>query len=141
MLIVIGAESSVGQELCDDSIEVQSPKCNYNGNYTCGVCECNELHFGKRCECGAYAFNSSEIGCGQSNTTLECSGRGNCICGICACEQRNERDEVIYGKYCECDNYSCVRREGRICADNGVCECGKCVCEPGWTNDDCSIPI
>lgn len=76
----------------------------------------------------------------NSTTTLDCSGKGQCVCGVCECEKRNNPDEVISGKYCECDNFSCERDKGLLCAgkDHGTCECGECICKPGWTGPDCT---
>lgn len=80
-------------------------------------------------------------GCRPDNTTLtDCSGRGQCVCGVCECEKRNNIEEFISGKYCECDNFSCDRVDGVLCGgpDNGVCECGQCQCKKGWSGDDCT---
>lgn len=33
------------------SYEINSAKCKSHGTYKCGVCECDELHFGRNCEC------------------------------------------------------------------------------------------
>lgn len=30
--------------------EVNSPTCNGFGSYKCGLCECDELHYGPNCE-------------------------------------------------------------------------------------------
>ena len=44
------------------------------------------------------------------------------------------------GKYCECDNFSCDRYDGKVCSgpDHGVCVCGTCQCKDDWTGSDCS---
>lgn len=70
---------------------------------------------------------------------LDCSGRGLCVCGTCECNLRGNPDELVYGKYCECDNYTCDRFNGLICGgdEHGTCECGRCICKPGWTGYDC----
>lgn len=31
--------------------EFNSPKCKGFGSYKCGICECDEFHFGPNCEC------------------------------------------------------------------------------------------
>ncbi|CAF4396183.1 unnamed protein product, partial [Adineta steineri] len=72
-----------------------------------------------------------------------CSGRGQCTCGRCACESATTlgTDQRIYGDYCECDDFSCPRKNDLICsgADHGICTCDKrCKCKEGWTGDDCS---
>lgn len=74
----------------------------------------------------------------DNQTTVICSGRGACVCGICECERRISPGEIIYGKYCECDDFSCDRHNGLICGGHGSCRCGYCVCEPGWTGSDCA---
>jgi integrin beta 1 len=43
----------------------------------------------------------------------------------------------ISGKYCECDNESCDRYLGLVCAGNGRCDCGICKCNQGWSGSDC----
>lgn len=62
------------------------------------------------------------------------------MCGVCECDNRLNPDEIVSGKYCECDNYSCDRAKGLLCggAERGTCSCGYCTCEPGWTGPDCS---
>lgn len=76
----------------------------------------------------------------NSTTTLDCSGKGQCVCGVCECEKRPNQDEVISGKYCECDNFSCERDKGLLCGgkDHGDCVCGECICKPGWNGTDCT---
>lgn len=34
---------------------------------------------------------------------------------------------MIYGMYCECDNFSCPQK----CSGRGTCDCGVCQCDPG----------
>lgn len=31
--------------------EYNSPKCNHHGIYKCGICDCDDSHFGRKCEC------------------------------------------------------------------------------------------
>lgn len=31
--------------------EINSPKCNGHGTYKCGICDCDDSHFGRKCEC------------------------------------------------------------------------------------------
>ena len=42
--------------------------------------------------------------------------------------------QVVYGDYCECDNFSCDRYKGELCSgeDHGECVCGQCNCRPEW---------
>lgn len=35
----------------DPTYEPHSPKCKGHGAYKCGICECDESHFGRNCEC------------------------------------------------------------------------------------------
>ena len=41
---------------------------------------------------------------------------------------------IFSGDYCECDNFSCDRYDGKLCSgpDHGECVCGKCVCASEW---------
>ncbi|KAF5304468.1 hypothetical protein FQA39_LY09664 [Lamprigera yunnana] len=114
-----------------------SEKCSFRGDTKCGVCSCHHTHFGKNCECGGTEDVSD---CVRNTSTAEiCSGAGTCICGKCMCIQRSNPAEKIYGKFCECDNYSCMRGNGELCSGikNGVCNCGRCECSPGWTGEAC----
>lgn len=47
-----------------------------------------------------------------------------------------------YGKFCECDDFTCRRHSGLPCSgpDHGICECGKCVCKWGWSGEACECP-
>ena len=42
--------------------------------------------------------------------------------------------QLVYGDYCECDNYSCDRHNGELCSgeDHGDCVCGQCSCHSEW---------
>lgn len=46
--------------------------------------------------------------------------------------------QIISGHFCECDNFSCDRDQGKLCSDHGTCECGQCVCNAGWTGPSCN---
>lgn len=35
----------------DPTYEPFSPKCKGHGAYKCGICECDDSHFGRNCEC------------------------------------------------------------------------------------------
>jgi len=79
--------------------------------------------------------------CRPDNTTSTiCSENGLCDCGVCLCYKRFDPEEVIWGKYCECDNFSCERDQDLLCGgpEHGICDCGRCVCKPGWSGDDCT---
>lgn len=72
----------------DASYKENSSKCNNNGTYKCGVCDCNPGSFGKKCECNNTANDHYKNfqNCRRDNTSLvDCSGRGECTCGVCEC--------------------------------------------------------
>ncbi|KAI5745133.1 hypothetical protein M8J76_008482 [Diaphorina citri] len=118
-----------------------SPNCSGFGTFKCGLCECDQSHFGRRCECDAESSQGiTSTGCkADANSTMECSGRGNCLCNQCVCDPRPHPEEKITGQYCECDNFSCDRHNGVLCSgpEHGRCVCGKCHCEDGWTGSAC----
>ncbi|XP_055388340.1 integrin beta-PS isoform X2 [Condylostylus longicornis] len=122
--------------------ELKSPKCNSQGTYKCGVCECYDKYYGRRCECSSEDTFTKDFakGCRSDNTTkIDCSGRGICQCGVCECNKRERPDEVISGRFCECDNFSCDRHNQLLCSgeEHGTCECGVCICKPGWMGPAC----
>jgi len=135
---------------CEKSIktELTSPKCNYAGNYQCGICICGNESYGKNCECKKNELNPQlqEDKCKKhKNDEKMCSGRGQCRCGACECNQKFFDGEVIgnyVGKFCECDNWDCPRKNGLLCSgeDHGKCVCGRCDCDPKYEGDDCSCP-
>lgn len=47
------------------------------------------------------------------------SDRGKCECGQCQCDSRQNTAEKIFGKFCQCDNYSCRTVNGLICSGKG----------------------
>ncbi|KAJ9575734.1 hypothetical protein L9F63_007380, partial [Diploptera punctata] len=124
----------------DPNYKINAEECSHNGTLMCGICSCNQMHFGKVCECESNDMTATSVlksDCKQNPRDPDCSRRGVCICGICQCDARADKNEVISGKYCECDNYSCLRADGELCGGHGTCECGKCICEWGWKGDDC----
>jgi len=81
--------------------EEKSSECNGVGTLKCGVCECYDGFFGKRCECSPHqeltGFDKHFQSCRPDNTSLvDCSGRGTCACGQCECEERENPEEVIF---------------------------------------------
>ncbi|XP_006623005.1 integrin beta-PS [Apis dorsata] len=123
--------------------EPKSPECNGVGTLKCGICECYDGFFGKRCECSPHqemtGLDKHFQSCRPDNTSLiDCSGRGTCACGQCECEERENPEEIISGHFCECDNFSCDRDQGHLCSNHGTCECGQCVCNAGWTGPSCN---
>ena len=119
--------------------EKHSSKCNGTGSYQCGVCECHDNKYGQKCECDAKDTElvKNDILCRYQNESRVCSGRGFCVCGTCKCHEKSTQ-ELSYGKYCECDNFSCLRSDGKVCSGHGTCDCRTCICDPGWIGPDCS---
>lgn len=129
--------------------EPVSGACNNKGKIVCGICECDPLYYGNRCECSK-SENDLDSGKASSSGNISscinpnqgfldgpksiCSNQGRCNCGQCQCNDPSR----ISGKYCECDNESCDRYLSVVCAGNGRCECGTCKCNEGWTKSDCS---
>jgi len=125
------------EEPGNDGYEEKSPHCNGVGTHRCGICSCGEDYFGRNCECEANNFYfgfDPESGCKADRNSPVCSNRGNCVCGMCACFPRQDREEIVSGEYCECDNYSCDRYNGLLCSgeDHGECVCGRCQCKSDW---------
>ncbi|XP_030642762.1 integrin beta-2-like [Chanos chanos] len=118
---------------CDCNDKPDPEHCNYAGNLTCGTCLCNPGHFGPACEC---SLSDSDAPCREREGAPVCSGRGVCVCGTCECDRAPGRSS--YGRFCECDNFSCERAGGKICGGHGRCECGTCVCDVGFEGSACS---
>ncbi|XP_038144774.1 integrin beta-8 isoform X2 [Cyprinodon tularosa] len=78
------------------------------------------------------------IHCKAHGSNVNCSRRGVCECGKCVCEQ--SRLGMVYGKYCEKDDFSCPYEGGLPCGGRGACVLGECLCEDGWTGDGCGCP-
>ncbi|KAJ3594099.1 hypothetical protein NHX12_006431 [Muraenolepis orangiensis] len=120
------------------------------GSPECGVCVCRPGFVGSQCECGEEdaAATSSSSGSGCRATGDEgaepCGGQGDCSCGRCVCQPSVFGH--VYGRFCECDDFSCVRssteacvsQDGTSCSGRGHCECGRCVCSaPGASGKLC----
>ncbi|KAM8723817.1 integrin beta-3a [Acanthopagrus schlegelii] len=123
---------------CEAKAEANSSLCsNGNGTYECGVCQCHPGRLGPRCECSVDDYSpSDDANCIPKPGTPICSGRGNCLCGQCSCHS-NEFGQV-WGKYCECDDFNCLRFKGQLCSDHGKCDCGSCKCDVGWEGENCN---
>ncbi|XP_048472123.1 integrin beta-1-like isoform X1 [Rhincodon typus] len=120
------------------------PDCNEgNGKMECGACKCDRGWIGRFCECNVDEVYSEDMhaSCRKDNASPICSGNGYCICGQCVCKKRENPNELISGRYCECDNFSCDRSNGLICGGNGICHCGKCECLPTFTGSACDCPL
>ncbi|KAJ8878260.1 hypothetical protein PR048_018837 [Dryococelus australis] len=120
--------------------EEKSAQCSSVGTYMCGVCKCDDQHFGRMCQCGLdkphTGTDVDTTGCRALNSTLECSGRGTCDCGVCSCTE-----SWVSGEYCQCDNRACDHYDNKLCADHGTCECGICKCYDGWKGSSCSCTM
>uniref|UniRef100_A0A7N8XYW3 Integrin beta n=1 Tax=Mastacembelus armatus TaxID=205130 RepID=A0A7N8XYW3_9TELE len=123
---------------CNCEAQANSPLCsNGNGTYECGVCQCHQGRLGPRCECSVEDYSpSDDVNCIPKPGSPICNGRGDCLCGQCSCHA-NEFGQV-WGKYCECDDFNCLRFKGALCSDNGKCSCGFCQCDAGWKGENCN---
>ncbi|XP_028257326.1 integrin beta-6 [Parambassis ranga] len=120
---------------CQQPTEANSSLCTEGqGAFQCGVCVCQPGFLGAQCECNEESALSSN--CLANNESEICNGQGQCYCGQCVCHASSFGR--IYGPYCECDNYSCVRFRGELCGGHGVCDCGECHCRSGWTGEYCN---
>lgn len=125
----------------DPDFEQNSAECTNSGNLTCGVCDCNQGKFGERCECdSATTTNGNDNdNCIAKGSQEICSGLGSCKCGKCECRKRSNPSEIISGKFCQCNNFSCKKIDNYLCSgpEHGTCKCGKCECFAGWSGDGC----
>ncbi|KAG7504767.1 hypothetical protein JOB18_016515 [Solea senegalensis] len=135
--LVVTADFACNCE-CEAKAEADSPVCsNGNGTYECGVCQCHKGRLGPHCECSVEDYNpSDDANCIPNPDSPVCSGRGDCLCGQCSC-RANDFGQV-WGKYCECDDYNCLRFKGALCSDHGKCSCGFCQCDAGWKGENCN---
>uniref|UniRef100_A0A3P9I6G5 Integrin beta n=1 Tax=Oryzias latipes TaxID=8090 RepID=A0A3P9I6G5_ORYLA len=141
-LKAVGFQDSLEVELeslcscdCQQPPTANSSQCTEGqGVSQCGVCVCQPGFLGAQCECNEETALLSD--CHATNDSEKCNGQGDCYCGQCVCHKSSFGR--IYGAYCECDNYSCVRFRGELCGGHGVCDCGECHCESGWTGDYCN---
>jgi len=118
--------------------------CMGHGKDSCGICECDHGYSGLKCECNEQnvTVTTNSKSCIQpdaQNQYEDCSGRGSCQCGVCHCYPRVSGKEHVWGKYCECDDYSCPSANQQMCSgpDHGECHCGVCQCRPGWQGESC----
>ncbi|XP_046382913.1 integrin beta-PS-like [Ischnura elegans] len=129
--------------------EESSHRCSGHGALQCGICACNDDYVGGVCQCkkGTTPGGDAEdiSGCIPGGNASDpeaviCSKLGTCVCGVCDCNKRNDPNETISGKYCQCNNYSCKREEGKVCSgtDHGTCVCGVCECLNDWAGEACS---
>ncbi|XP_069004707.1 integrin beta-3a [Embiotoca jacksoni] len=123
---------------CEAKVEANSPLCNDgNGTYECGICQCHQGRLGPRCECSVGDYSpSDDVNCIPKEGSPLCGGRGDCLCGQCSCHANGFGK--VWGKYCECDDFSCLLFKGDMCADHGKCSCGFCQCDAGWKGENCN---
>ncbi|KAM4534859.1 integrin beta-3a [Fundulus diaphanus] len=123
---------------CEAKAVPNSPVCtNGNGTYECGGCQCHQGRLGPRCECSLDEYTlSNDANCLPTPESPICSGKGDCLCGQCSCH--TSEFGQIWGKYCECDNFNCLRFKGALCSGHGKCNCGFCQCDAGWKGKNCN---
>ncbi|KAF3846036.1 hypothetical protein F7725_003114 [Dissostichus mawsoni] len=123
---------------CEAEAQADSPLCSDgNGTYECGVCQCHKGRLGPTCQCSVEDYSpSDDANCNPKPGSPICNGRGDCLCGQCSCHD-NEFGQV-WGKFCECDDFNCLRFKGALCSDHGKCGCGICQCDAGWNGDNCN---
>ncbi|XP_067913943.1 integrin beta-4 isoform X2 [Heterodontus francisci] len=126
---------------CELTAEVNSLKCNYNGDFACGQCLCKGNWRGQFCDCDI-SIEGDITACKNPNDNSQiCSSRGECQCGICHCFPSENHLERIDGDYCEYSNLLCPRFAGFTCNNHGECLKEKCECVEGWTGNSCECPI
>lgn len=105
---------------CEAEAQANSSLCsNGNGTYECGICQCHPGRRGPRCECSVEDYSpSDDANCIEKADGPVCSGRGDCLCGQCSCHA-NEFGQV-WGKYCQCDDFNCLRFRGELCSSKFV---------------------
>uniref|UniRef100_A0AAX7TLI0 Integrin beta n=1 Tax=Astatotilapia calliptera TaxID=8154 RepID=A0AAX7TLI0_ASTCA len=123
---------------CEAKAQANSPLCsNGNGTFSCGVCQCHPGRLGPHCECSLEDYSPSDnANCIREPEGPICSGRGNCLCGQCSCHTREFGQ--VWGKYCQCDDFNCLRFKGALCSGHGKCDCGVCKCDAGWKGENCN---
>ncbi|XP_075033934.1 integrin beta-4 isoform X3 [Mixophyes fleayi] len=124
---------------CEQQKEVNSPKCNGNGDFVCGHCECKDPWRGEFCNCKSGQTVDTQS-CVAPGSQEICSGRGECLCGVCQCYS-DSPDHQYEGEFCQFNNFQCPRTSGFMCNDRGRCYMGGCVCKPGWEGPGCECPI
>lgn len=101
---------------CQDSAQPASPAChNGNGTLECGVCLCDPGRLGPHCECSEVDYKPTDTdSCEHTPGAAVCNGRGDCVCGQCNCHSKDFGK--IWGKFCECDDFSCIHSKGQLCS-------------------------
>ncbi|KAJ8362174.1 hypothetical protein AAFF_G00390890 [Aldrovandia affinis] len=121
---------------CQGHAQPSTHDCSQgNGTYQCGICQCHPGRLGPRCECAEGDHSTSERSdCSPARAQQGapvCGGRGDCLCGQCTCHA--SPFGKVWGPFCECDNFNCLRFKGQLCSGHGTCDCGACQCDADWT--------
>ncbi|XP_018417048.1 PREDICTED: integrin beta-4 isoform X2 [Nanorana parkeri] len=124
---------------CEQQKEMNSPKCNGNGHFVCGLCECKDNWRGEFCNCSSSQAVDSQS-CIAPGSDEICSGQGECLCGVCQCFA-DSPDRRYEGRYCQYNTAMCPRVSGFMCNDRGHCYMGGCACKAGWEGPGCDCPI
>lgn len=123
--------------LCGDR-EEKSPECSGNGTFHCGMCSCDGMNLGLKCDCrltdDVDSLKAANDRCRQTNTSDICGGNGRCECGKCVCLSH------YHGKFCECDDRNCPKVNKEVCNNKGTCNCGKCTCKDRYSGEKCECP-
>lgn len=115
--------------------------CSDQGTCENNQCRCNDGYKGRTCDVMVQTDDEFAPYCIARNSTEICSNRGTCIRGRCQCYKTpHELNKKFTGRYCECDDYSCVRINGKLCGGEelGKCLCGKCLCRKHYTEPNCT---
>ncbi|KTG36109.1 hypothetical protein cypCar_00018944 [Cyprinus carpio] len=111
---------------CHQTPEANSTFCSRGrGALECGACVCDPGFVGPKCECTEGQEQISN--CRAHEGSEMCSGLGECFCGQCVCHPSSFGR--VYGPYCECDDFSCLRScvECHLKAKDPLDECAvKC---------------
>ncbi|XP_051888741.1 integrin beta-4 isoform X2 [Pristis pectinata] len=140
--LLVDASLFCAQCPCEQTPEVNSQICHYNGDFVCGQCLCKDKWKGHHCDC--HMGTEGDVrDCidPKSNSSQVCSGRGECQCGICHCLHSENHLEQYDGKYCQYSNLLCPRYAGFTCNARGRCFEEKCQCDDGWMGPSCECPI
>nr|DBA27886.1 TPA: hypothetical protein GDO54_008332 [Pyxicephalus adspersus] len=124
---------------CEQQKEMNSPRCNGNGHFVCGRCECKDNWRGDFCNCSSSQVIDSQS-CIAPGSNQICSGQGECLCGVCQCFA-DSPDRRYEGQYCQYNTAMCPRVSGFMCNARGNCYMGACVCQPGWEGPACDCPV
>uniref|UniRef100_F6XBP2 Integrin beta n=1 Tax=Ciona intestinalis TaxID=7719 RepID=F6XBP2_CIOIN len=124
---------------CEDEIASNNRSlCSFNGDFLCGMCNCDSGHTGSYCQCEATTTINMNVNCTDPKSPNGmCNNNGMCDCGECICSPSYN------GTFCECSSTGCPSASGSMCggSDKGRCEnCygnKQCVCNTndGWYLD------